>query len=72
MGTFYANMANQKSLSCGQRTGYCDESRKWFDLALPVYLHMQKEGTLPAFEAEYIDEMKQSEQPCAAFLARDP
>ena len=70
MGQIYANMANQKNVSHRQRIGYCGESRTWFDLALPVYLRMQKEGTLPAFESDYIDEMKQSEQPCAAFLAR--
>jgi serine/threonine protein kinase len=70
MGQVYADMANQKNVSHSQRIGYCGESRTWFDLALPVYLRMQKEGTLPAFDSNYIDEMKQSEQPCAAFLAR--
>jgi serine/threonine protein kinase len=70
MGQVYADMANQKNVSHRQRIGYCGESRTWFDLALPVYLRMQKEGTLPAFDSNYIDEMKQSEQPCAAFLAR--
>jgi hypothetical protein len=31
---------------------------------------MQKEGTLLAFESDYIDEMKQFQQRCAAILAR--
>jgi serine/threonine protein kinase len=70
MGQVYADMANQKNVSHRQRIGYCGESRTWFDLALPVYLRMQKEGTLPASESNYIDEIKQSEQPCAAFLTR--
>lgn len=70
MGQTYANMAGQKNLPSRQKIGYCGESRKWFDLALPVYLRWQKEGTLPAFQVGYIDEMKKSEQPCAAFLAR--
>jgi eukaryotic-like serine/threonine-protein kinase len=70
MSQIYANMADQKNLSHRQRIGYCGESRKWFDLALPAYLRMQKEGSLPASDSDDIDEMKQSEQPCAAFLAR--
>lgn len=70
MGQIYADMANQKNLSRGQRVGYCGDSSKWLDPALSVYLRMQKEGTLPAYEADYIGEMRKSEQPCAAFLAR--
>lgn len=69
VGEIYVNLAEQKNHSRRQRVGYCGESRKWFDLALPVYLRMQKEGTLPTFGSEDIDEIKQFEQRCAAILS---